>query len=103
MGARAAAGARTPTRARCGRRRGAYVPGLVEPMLPPDLSSDACSLVPGRERLAVTVELEMHGDEVERAAFYRSVIRSDERLDYERVDRVFAGVEPAGATFAQPL
>ncbi len=25
-------------------------------------------------------------------AFYRSLIRSDERLDYERVDRIFAGV-----------
>ena len=46
---------------------------------------------PGAIALAVTVELELHGAEVVRTAFYRSLIRSDERLDYERVDRIFAG------------
>ena len=44
-----------------------------------------------RDRLAVTVELELRGAEVARTAFYRSLIRSDARLDYERVDRIFAG------------
>ena len=38
-----------------------YVPGAVEPMLPEALSNDACSLVPGRGSLAVTVELELDG------------------------------------------
>jgi ribonuclease R len=87
------------------RRRASsvYVPGAVEPMLPEALSNDACSLVPARERLAVTVELELRGAEVLSAAFYRSVIRSDERLDYERVDRVFAGEEPAREPWAAPL
>jgi len=87
------------------RRRGTsvYVPGAVEPMLPEALSNDACSLLPARERLAVTVELELHGAEVARAAFYRSVIRSDERLDYERVDRVFAGRESAAEPWGAPL
>ena len=48
------------------RERGTsvYVPGAVEPMLPEALSGDACSLLPGRERAAVTVELEIHGAEV---------------------------------------
>ena len=65
------------------RRRGTsvYVPGAVEPMLPEALSNDASSLVPASERITLTVELELHGAEVARAAFYRSVIRSDERLD----------------------
>ena len=85
------------------RATSVYVPGGVEPMLPPALSEDACSLVPGAERLAVTVELELHGSEVARAAFYRSVIRSDERLDYERVDRIFAGRESAGEPWRAPL
>ena len=51
------------------RRRASsvYVPGTVEPMLPHALSSDACSLVPGAERRAVTVELEMDGAAVVRA------------------------------------
>ena len=87
------------------RRRGTsvYAPGSVEPMLPQELSNDACSLVPQRERLAVTVELGLAGAEVVSTAFYRSVIRSDERLDYERIDRIFAGEEPALAPWKQPL
>jgi ribonuclease R len=87
------------------RERGTsvYVPGAVEPMLPEALSSDACSLVPGRERAAVTVEMDVHGAQVRRTAFYRSTVRSDERLDYDRVDRIFAGGEPAREPWAQPL
>ena len=50
-------------------RRGTsvYVPGAVEPMLPTALSNDACSLVPGQDRLAVTVEMEIDGDRVRRS------------------------------------
>ncbi len=86
-------------------RRGCsvYVPGAVEPMLPAALSSGACSLVPFQDRLAVTVELSLRGAEVTRAAFYRSVIRSDARLDYGQVDRIFAGEEPAAAPWGEPL
>jgi ribonuclease R len=87
------------------QRRGTsvYVPGAVEQMLPKTLSNDACSLMPGAERAAVTVELELSGAEVVKAAFYRSLIRSDARLDYERVDRIFAGEEPAEEPWAAPL
>ena len=38
-----------------------------------------------------------------RTAFHRSVIRSDARLDYPRVDRIFAGAERAEAPWAEPL
>ena len=87
------------------RRRGTsvYVPGGVEPMLPAALSEDACSLLPGEERLAVTAELELRGADVARASFYRSLVRSDARLDYERVDRIFAGRERAREPWAEPL
>jgi len=85
------------------RATSVYVPGAVEPMLPEALSNDACSLVPGQERLAVTVELDLDGPRVTRTAFYRSLIRSDERLDYERVDRIFAGHEPALEPWGLPL
>jgi ribonuclease R len=87
------------------KRRGTsvYVPGAVEPMLPEALSNDACSLVPGAERAAVTVELELHGASIEKAVFYRSLIRSDERLSYERVDQIFAGHERAAAPWGEPL
>jgi ribonuclease R len=74
-------------------RRGTsvYVPGAAEPMLPGELSSDACSLVPFQDRAAVTVEMTVAGQQVTRPSFYRSVIRSDERLEYGQVDRIFAG------------
>ncbi|HWC28153.1 MAG TPA: RNB domain-containing ribonuclease [Solirubrobacteraceae bacterium] len=86
-------------------RRGTsvYVPGRVEPMLPEPLSNEACSLVPLQERAGVTVELDFEGAAVRRAAFYRSTIRSDARLDYDQVDRVFAGEEEPLAPWAAPL
>ncbi|HEY3186157.1 MAG TPA: RNB domain-containing ribonuclease, partial [Solirubrobacteraceae bacterium] len=80
-----------------------YVPGAVEPMLPEALSNDACSLRPHQDRLAVTVEMDFAGAQVRRAAFHRSVIRSDARLDYDRVDRIFAGAEAAEEPWAAPL
>ena len=85
------------------RATSVYVPGMVVPMLPHALSSDACSLVPGAERLAVTTELVLRGARVESAAFYRSVIRSDMRLDYEQVDLVFAGSSPATEPWGRSL
>jgi ribonuclease R len=80
-----------------------YVPGAVEPMLPYALSSDACSLRAGVDRRAVTVEFELRGAELVRTAFYRSLIRSDECLDYDRVDRIFAGQETAAEPWGEPL
>ena len=60
-------------------RRGTsvYLPGAVEPMLPAELSNGACSLVPGEDRRALTVELLVRGQDVVSSALYRSVIRSD--------------------------
>jgi ribonuclease R len=86
-------------------RRGTsvYVPGAVEPMLPSSLSNGACSLVPGQDRLTVTVEMVVAGQRVSSSAFHRSVIRSDERLDYDRVDRIFAGGETAAAPWGEAL
>jgi len=85
------------------RSTSVYVPGAVEPMLPEALSSDACSLVAGADRAAVTVELELRDAVVTCAAFYRSLIHSDVRLDYEQVDRIFAGTESAGEPWGAPL
>jgi ribonuclease R len=85
------------------RATSVYVPGKVEPMLPGELSNQACSLVPAEDRLAVTVEMTIAGQEVTRAAFFRSLIRSDERLDYDRVDRIFAGTERGADPWAEPL
>jgi ribonuclease R len=86
------------------RANSTYVPGTVEPMLPHSLSSGACSLSPGVERLAVTAEIELDADaRPTRTSFYRSRIRSDARLDYDQLDRVFDGGEEPPAEVAEPL
>ncbi|HEV7615037.1 MAG TPA: RNB domain-containing ribonuclease [Solirubrobacterales bacterium] len=86
------------------RANSTYVPGTVEPMLPHALSSEACSLVPGVERLAVTAEIELGPGAVPSSTrFYRSRIRSDARLDYEQLDAIFAGRAQPPADVAEPL
>ncbi len=86
------------------RANSTYVPGAVEPMLPHALSSDACSLAPGVERLAVTAEIELGpGMAPQRTRFYRSRIRSDARLDYDQLDVIFAGRVAPPAEVAEPL
>lgn len=88
------------------RRRGnsTYVPGAVEPMLPLALSSDACSLAAGVERLAVTAEIELGpGAKPRSTRFYRSRIRSDIRLDYDELDAIFSGRARAPEMVAEPL
>jgi ribonuclease R len=85
------------------RATSTYIPGKVEPMLPGELSNHACSLVPGEDRLTVTVEMTIGAAGVVRAAFHRSLIRSDARLDYGQVDGIFAGMERASEPWAGPL
>jgi ribonuclease R len=76
-----------------------YVPGLVAPMLPPELSDDACSLRPHVDRLCVTVEIGPDGG----PAFYRSQIRSDERLTYRQAESILAGRERAQPAVEEAL
>lgn len=86
------------------RANSTYVPTSVEPMLPHSLSSGVCSLSPGDIRLAVTSEIVLSGSgEVESAAFYRSLIKSDSRLDYDQLDRIFTGKEKAPQPVAEQL
>ncbi len=86
------------------RANSTYVPGAVEPMLPHALSSEACSLAPGVERLAVTAEIELGPGMAPRSSrFYRSRIRSDARLDYDQLDAIFAGRARPPGEVAEPL
>src|SRR4028119_1592346 len=85
----APAAPRGPRRAPPPRARRAPPPPRSPARVPPGaLSPPACSLVPGRDRLAVTVEMEFDGHQMRKAAFYRSVIRSDKRLSYPDVDAI---------------
>ncbi|MET0563064.1 MAG: RNB domain-containing ribonuclease, partial [Gaiellaceae bacterium] len=77
-----------------------YVPGLVSPMLPPELSEELCSLRPNVDRLCVTVEIPLPEGE---PSFYRSVIRSRERLTYGRAESILAGRERVDAELTTAL
>ena len=74
------------------RANSVYLPGTVAPMLPRALSEDACSLRPGEEKAAVTVEVEVAASgEARSSRAYRSVISSDARLTYGGVDAFLRG------------
>ena len=87
-------------RGAAGRAFSVYVPGLVSPMLPPELSDDLCSLRPNVDRLCVTVEVELGSGE---PRFYRSVIRSDARLTYAQAEAILAGRERAEPELLEAL
>ena len=79
--------------AEAGRRTcSVYVPGSVEPMLPLELSADACSLRPGEVRRVVSVEVRIGADGKPGAPHVRrALIRSRARLTYDEAHEVLAG------------
>ena len=79
------------------RGNSVYIPGRVAPMLPPELADDLCSLRPHVDRLCLTVEVPFDAAlDAGEPVFYRSVIRSRERLTYGRAQAIVAGQERAG-------
>ncbi len=63
-----------------------YLPDRVLPMFPAWLSDDALSLLPGVDRLCLTVELRVDPEgSVSAVDIYRSTVRSAARLDYDEV------------------
>ena len=63
-----------------------YFPDRCVPMLPPELSEGVCSLKPGVNRLAMTVEIPIRrGGAPGKPSFHPSVIRSRARLTYDEV------------------
>jgi ribonuclease R len=73
------------------RATSVYLVDRVLPMLPERLSNGICSLKPGLERLTMTTEIALDRTGlVESYRLYPSVIRSDRRLDYDRVDEWLA-------------
>ncbi|NXR16088.1 HELZ2 Helicase, partial [Semnornis frantzii] len=57
-------------------------------MFPPHISHDACSLLPGKERRAISlfVTVKKGTDEMLKGIFATSVIRSDRQLSYEEAE-----------------
>ena len=81
-----------------------YVPGRVAPMLPPELADDLCSLRPHQDRLCLTAEIPFDGGlQPGEPSFYRSVIRSRERLTYGLAERILRGDERAEDDLTEAL
>ena len=85
------------------RATSVYLPGKVLPMLPEKLSNGVCSLVPGEDRLVLSVLLDL--DEQGRVldyTFAEGVIRSQARLTYDQVEAFLRGGRlPAEAAFLE--
>lgn len=80
----------------CARERGnsVYFPDRCVPMLPPELSTDLCSLKPERDRPCLAVRLTVgKNGKLEKYKFVRAVMRSAARLNYHEVQDVFDGKE----------
>ncbi|KAG0716786.1 DIS3-like exonuclease 2 [Chionoecetes opilio] len=74
------------------RATSVYLPDRVIPMLPRALCEGVCSLLPGTDRLAFTVEWEVSAESlVTKEWFGRSVIRSCAKLTYQQAQDVIEG------------
>ena len=69
-----------------------YLVDRLIPMLPDNLTSDVCSLVPHQDRLTHTAEIEIDNDgHVVGCDTYPSIIHSDARLTYEQAQELIDG------------
>ncbi len=77
------------------RSTSVYLPTQVLPMLPEKLSNDLCSLKPDVDRFTVTCEMHFNEDyHIDDTKLYESVIHSNARLTYSRVNDLFKGKKP---------
>jgi len=81
-----------------------YFPGRAVPMLPERLSNGICSLNPQVDRLtfSVTVEIDQKG-RLHDARFFKSVIRTRERMTYTDVNGILTGPTPELEQRYRPL
>ena len=81
-----------------------YLPGGVVPMLPEALSSDLCSLRPDRDRLALSVFVELDRDgRLFGYRFAESVVRSRHRLHYGEVQEALEHTRAVDAPLLKAL
>ncbi|MBN2432438.1 MAG: ribonuclease R [Acidobacteria bacterium] len=72
-----------------------YFPDRAIPMLPSELSSTICSLLPEQDRLTLTAVLTIHAGsgKTMKTEFHAAVIRSRARMTYTEVARILDGDE----------
>jgi ribonuclease R len=78
-----------------------YFPDRAVPMLPPELSTDICSLRPQVDRLVLSCTMEIdHRGEIVGYEINEGVIRSAERMTYTAVNAVIEGDPEVRARYA---
>jgi ribonuclease R len=77
------------------RGNSVYLPSLVIPMLPEELSNGLCSLVPGEDRACLAVEMfiDANGNKTSHR-FFRAMMRSHGRLTYDAVEEYRLKITP---------
>ncbi|MEM7586997.1 MAG: RNB domain-containing ribonuclease [Acidobacteriota bacterium] len=79
-----------------------YLPGLVIPMLPRELSEGIVSLNPGVDRRAMVFEVELDREgRVETTRIHRARVRSRVKTSYDAVQAFYDGAPPPGAEPAE--
>ena len=74
------------------RANSVYMPGMVIPMLPRELSNGVCSLNPDSDKLTLSCVMEINpAGKVVNYDIFESVIRSKRRLNYDEVNRALKG------------
>ncbi len=81
------------------RATSVYLPDRVVPMLPPSLSNNLCSLVPGQERLTLSVFMDLDpAGKVMNRRMTSTVIRSCRRFTYDEVQELLDGKKVPNVT-----
>jgi ribonuclease R len=81
-----------------------YFPRRVIPMLPEAISNGLCSLRPHEDKLVIVCEMDVSAyGNVKNFQFYEAVIRSRERLTYERVQDYLDGGSSTKENFSQDV
>ena len=75
------------------RSNSVYFANSAVPMLPSMLSDNLCSLLPRTDRAVLCVEMRISNNgELKKSNFFRALIRSQERLTYEELQKAIDGV-----------
>jgi exoribonuclease R len=60
-----------------------YLPNKIVPMLPPQLSTDACSLLQGKRRIALTLDIFIKENVIYETAYSNCLIKVNHNYDYD--------------------
>ena len=83
-----------------------YMANYVVPMLPSKLSNEMCSLNPDEDRLTKTCMMDIdENGKVINFEIYKSIIRSDCKMSYDKVDALLTGkeIDPSYLPFYKTL